>query len=60
MIRSHAEGRRLLHDPRRRECTLASVTSITLVDGRIAGVDYAEPARRLLPAAKTKKYLAGT
>lgn len=60
MMRSHAEGRRLLHDPRRRDCTLASVTSIMLVDGRIAGVDYAEPARQLLPSSKTKKYLAGT
>jgi len=60
MLRSHAEGRRLLHDPRRRECTLGSITSVKLVDGRIAGVDYAEPARRLLPASKSKKYLAGT
>ena len=60
MMRSHAEGRRLLHDPRRRQCTLASITSIRLVDGRIAGVDYAEPARQLLPNATTKKYLAGT
>ncbi|MBI4901883.1 MAG: histidine phosphatase family protein [Actinobacteria bacterium] len=60
MMRSHAEGRRLLHDPRRRECTLASVTSIRLVDGRIAGVDYAEPAAHLLPSATTKKYVAGT
>jgi len=60
MMRSHAEGRRLLHDPRRRECTLASVTSIRLVDGHIAGVDYAEPARHLLPSATTKKYVAGT
>ena len=60
MMRSHAEGRRLLHDPRRRECTLASVTSITLVHGHIAGVDYAEPAGHLLPSATTKKYVAGT
>jgi broad specificity phosphatase PhoE len=60
MMRSHAEGRRLLHDPRKRECTLASITSIRLVDGRIAGVSYAEPAAHLLPAATTKKYVAGT
>lgn len=50
MLRSHAEGRRLLHDPRRRECTLASVTSFTVVDGRLSRVDYAEPAADLLPA----------
>jgi hypothetical protein len=59
-MRSHAEGRRLLHDPRRRECTLASVTSIRLVDGHIAGVSYVEPAAHLLPSATTKKYVAGT
>ncbi len=60
MMRSHAEGRRLLHDPRRRQCTLASVTSIRLIDGHIVGVDYAEPARQLLPSATTTKYVAGT
>ena len=60
MMRSHAEGRRLLHDPRRRECTLGSITSVRVVDGRITGVDYTEPAGYLLPASKSKKYLAGT
>jgi broad specificity phosphatase PhoE len=54
MLRSHAEGRRLVHDPRRRECTLASVTSFTVVDGRLSRVDYAEPARDLLPVKKRK------
>jgi broad specificity phosphatase PhoE len=60
MMRSHAEGRRLLHDPRRRQCTLASITSITLIEGRIVRVDYSEPAGHLLPSATTKKYVAGT
>ncbi len=60
MMRSYAEGRRLFHDPRRRECTLASITSIHLIDGRITGVDYAEPARDLLPSKTTKKFVAGT
>lgn len=60
MMRSYAEGRRLFHDPRRRECTLASITSIHLVEGRITGVDYAEPARDLLPTKTTKKFVAGT
>ena len=35
MARCDAEGRRLFHDPRKRECTLASVTSFTYVDGRV-------------------------
>ena len=30
ILRSAVEGRRLLHDPRKRECTLASVTSFEL------------------------------
>lgn len=48
MARSAAEGRRLVHDPRKRECRLASVTSFTLQDARIVRVDYAEPAKDLL------------
>ncbi len=52
MLRCHAEGRRLVHDPRRRQCTLASITSVTVVDGHLVRVDYAEPARDLLPAKK--------
>jgi len=50
ILRSVVEGRRLLHDPRKRICTLASVTSFHLDDeGMISGVSYAEPAKHLLP-----------
>ena len=53
ILRSAVEGRRLLHDPRKRECTLASVTSIHLDDnGDIVGTSYNEPARQLLPVKK--------
>lgn len=45
------EGKRLWHDPRKRECSLASLTSITLRDGVIVGLDYSEPAADLLPSA---------
>jgi broad specificity phosphatase PhoE len=38
------EGRRLWHDPRRRKCALASVTSFTYRAGTIVAVSYAEPA----------------
>ena len=51
-----AEGRSLVHDPRRRECALGSVTSFTLIDDRIVAVDYAEPAADLVPH-KTSKIL---
>jgi broad specificity phosphatase PhoE len=59
MARCDAEGRRLAHDPRKRECALASVTSFTLVEGRIVAVDYAEPAADLLTTAPTRKFVAG-
>ncbi|CCG05276.1 histidine phosphatase family protein [Blastococcus saxobsidens] len=42
--RLHVEGRRFVHDPRRRECSLASVTSLTYDGDRFVGVSYAEPA----------------
>jgi broad specificity phosphatase PhoE len=42
--RLHMEGRRYVHDPRRRQCGLASVTSLTYDGDRITGVSYAEPA----------------
>lgn len=45
------EGRRLWHDPRRRQCSLASVTSVTFEDDRFVGLHYSEPAGDLLPGA---------
>ncbi|HET9873621.1 MAG TPA: histidine phosphatase family protein [Propionibacteriaceae bacterium] len=59
MARCDAEGRRLFHDPRRRECTLASLTSFTFLDGRVASVSYSEPAAALLPAAVRQRRVAG-
>jgi broad specificity phosphatase PhoE len=50
--RRQAEGRRLWHDPRRRECSLASLTTLSYDrDGRLTGVSYSEPAADLLPGA---------
>jgi len=43
-LRRFAEGKRLWHDPRRRQCSLASVTSLVFEGERIVAVDYAEPA----------------
>ncbi len=59
MARSDAEGRRLFHDPRKRECTLASVTSFTYVDGRVTSVGYREPAAELLKPHQGRKFVAG-
>ncbi|GAB3278741.1 histidine phosphatase family protein [Sinomonas notoginsengisoli] len=51
--RLKAEGRSLAHDPRRRECTLTSLTSLTVdtATGAVMDVRYTEPAARLLPGA---------
>jgi broad specificity phosphatase PhoE len=53
ITRSAIEGRSMLHDPRKRQCTLASVTSIHFDDdGLISGLSYSEPAAHLLPSKK--------
>jgi broad specificity phosphatase PhoE len=46
-IRSAAEGRRLWHDPRRRQCALASLTTLTFDGDRLVSVGYSEPAGSL-------------
>jgi broad specificity phosphatase PhoE len=50
-LRMHVEGRRYWHDPRHRQCGLASVTSLTYDGDRITRVDYAEPAGATDPDA---------
>ena len=47
--RSFATGRRLWHDPRKRQCSLASLTSFTYDGDELVSVSYEEPARDLLP-----------
>lgn len=50
--RRSAEGKPLWHDPRKRECTLTSLTSFVFDDaGNLLRVDYSEPAAALLPGA---------
>lgn len=51
--RRKAEGKRLWHDPRHRECTLASLTSLTFEGDDVVDVTYSEPAAELLPGAAT-------
>jgi broad specificity phosphatase PhoE len=51
VTRLSAEHRRLWHDPRKRQCSLASVTSFRFDGDRLAGIDYSEPAADLLPGA---------
>lgn len=53
IVRSALEGRRLWHDPRKRQCSLASLTSLRYEGETLVGVDYSEPAAALLPGAST-------
>lgn len=51
MARSAYEGRRLWHDPRKRECNLASLTSLTFDGDTLVQVKYTEPVADLYPNA---------
>ena len=51
-VRSQLEGRHLWHDPRSRECSLASLTSLTFVGDELESITYSEPAAALLPGAR--------
>jgi broad specificity phosphatase PhoE len=49
--RLHVQGDRLWHDPRRRECALASLTTLTFDGDALVGLAYSEPAAALAPEA---------
>lgn len=51
-LRLWLEGRLLAHDPRRRQCSLASLTSLTFEDRTLTGLAYWEPAGDLLRQAE--------
>lgn len=53
LTRLSFENRRLWHDPRKRECSLASLTSLHFEDDRLVGLHYTEPVADLLPGAAT-------
>jgi len=50
-VRSKLEGRHLWHDPRNRQCSLASLTSLMFVGDELESITYSEPAAALLPGA---------
>jgi broad specificity phosphatase PhoE len=57
-LRMCAEHKRLWHDPRRRRCSLASLTSFHFDGEQLVGIGYAEPAAHLIatsPTARTAK-----
>lgn len=51
VLRRFIEGRRLAHLPTRRECALASLTTLTFWGHTLVGLSYSEPAAPLLAEA---------
>jgi broad specificity phosphatase PhoE len=47
-LRRYLERRRLWHDPRRRQCALASLTSLHYDGTTLERIEYSEPAAHLL------------
>jgi broad specificity phosphatase PhoE len=43
-LRQHLRGRRLWHDPRRRECALGSITTLVYDGDRLVDIEYSQPA----------------
>ncbi|GEL16388.1 histidine phosphatase family protein [Pseudonocardia asaccharolytica] len=49
-LRRFLLGQRLWHDPRRRQCALASLTTLEFTDHELTGLRYSEPAGASDPA----------
>lgn len=57
-LRRYVERKRLWHDPRKRQCGLASLTSFHFEGAKVVGIGYSEPAAHLValsPTARTAK-----
>lgn len=55
IARLDAEQRRFLHDPRKRQCGLASLTTLTFTGDRLISVAYTEPAADLAKRASKSR-----
>ncbi|GAA3279584.1 histidine phosphatase family protein [Dactylosporangium vinaceum] len=58
-LRRHVEKKRLWHDPRKRECQLASLTSFHFEDTKIVGIAYSEPAAALVALSASARDAKG-
>ena len=58
-LRRYLEKKRLWHDPRRRQCGLASLTTIRFEGSTVVGIDYSEPAAHLVAMSASAKYAKG-
>jgi broad specificity phosphatase PhoE len=59
VVRSVVERRSMLHDPRRRQCSLASLTTLTYAGDDVVALSYTEPAAHLVPLAPGATFSAG-
>ncbi len=60
ITRLAAEKRSFLHDPRKRQCTLCSLTSLNFTGDRLTSISYSEPAGHLIPTRdKAAPFSAG-
>lgn len=59
IARKSYEDGKYAHDPRNRQCTLASLTSLTFEDDTFTGLVYSEPAGHLLPDALRSGFVGG-
>lgn len=58
-MRNKIEGRAFAHDPRKRQCGLASLTSIRFEGRLIRSLTYREPAADLVPDKAKRNFTAG-
>ncbi|WP_025272797.1 histidine phosphatase family protein [Haloglycomyces albus] len=57
--RRFLERKRLWHDPRKRQCGLASITSLHFEGPTVTHIDYTEPAAALVLKSETAKRAKG-
>jgi broad specificity phosphatase PhoE len=55
ITRLHTERRRYVHNPRNRQCTLCSLTSLVFDGDRLTRLRYSEPAADLIPVKDRRK-----
>lgn len=53
VTRLSLENRHLWHDPRKRQCSVASLTSLRYEGDTLVGIGYSEPAGSLLPGVSS-------
>jgi broad specificity phosphatase PhoE len=58
-VRRFAERKHLWHDPRNRECSLASITSFVFEGESVDRIEYSEPAAHLLLKSETARKAKG-